>query len=169
MTESLIKRILFNKFSNLRNKSFEHNVQILPEVDRPQKSLGRRAPGASSNRALRDHAARLEFAVDVSVVVAQLGARLQKSEREGSVPGTLLHGQVAASRVVRRLGQVRVAVVLGLEEVGQHFVVAPAWVAHALPVVVVVSVAAHVQHRVQHRRAAQNFSARPVAPLVVHR
>ncbi len=58
-------------------------------------------------------------------------------------------------------------VVLGLLEEGQHLAVAPALVAELAPVVVVGGVAAHIEHGVDRRGAAQRLAARPVhAPVV---
>ena len=73
--------------------------------------------------------------------------------------------------VQRAAGAVEVVaaalVVLGLLEVRQHVVVAPALVAELAPVVVVPGVAAHIEHGVDRRRAAQRLAARPVhAPVV---
>ena len=58
-------------------------------------------------------------------------------------------------------------VVLGLLEERQHVLVAPALVAELAPVVVVPGVAAHVEHGVDRRRAAQRLAARPVHAAVV--
>lgn len=74
------------------------------------------------------------------------------------------HGQVAAGGVVVGGGQVRVAVVLGFEEVREDLVPGPAVVALRRPVVVVVPVAAHVQHVVEHGRSADHFAPRPRTP-----
>jgi len=64
-------------------------------------------------------------------------------------------------------------VVLGAAEVGQHVVVGPARVALGRPVVVVGTVAADVDHRVDRARAAQHLAARlpagaPVQALLRH-
>ena len=65
------------------------------------------------------------------------------------------------------LGQKRVSVVLGLFEVGQHALEVPADVAELVPVVVVVAVAPHVHHVVEHRRAAEHLPPGPVAALAI--
>ena len=83
-----------------------------------------------------------------------------------SPPGRLLHGQVPPGGVVAGGGQVGVPVVLGLLEVVEHVLVAPARVAGGLPVVVVPPVAAHVEHVVEDGGAAQHLAAGPVTPLV---
>ena len=58
-------------------------------------------------------------------------------------------------------------VVLRLPEEGQHLAIAPALVAELAPVVVVGGVAAHIEHGVDRRGAAQRLAARPVhAPVV---
>ena len=54
-------------------------------------------------------------------------------------------------------------VVLGAPEVGQHVVPAPAVVAFARPAVVVLGLAAHVDHGVDRARAAEHLAARLVA------
>ena len=55
---------------------------------------------------------------------------------------------------------------LALPEIRQDIVVAPAVAAHALPLVVVVAMAPHVQHGVQHRAAAQHLSRVPLGTPV---
>ena len=67
--------------------------------------------------------------------------------------------------MVGRVGQVRIAVVFRFDEVRQNVGVGPAVVAHGGPAVVIAPVAPNVQHVVQHRTAAQDFAARPVAPV----
>ena len=64
------------------------------------------------------------------------------------------------------VGEVRVPVVLRLLEVVQHLLVAPARVAVGLPGVVVLLVAANVEHVVEDRGPAQDLATRPVAPAV---
>src|SRR5205807_4083699 len=68
--------------------------------------------------------------------------------------------------VERSAGAVEVVaaafVVLGLLEERQYVVVAPALVAELAPVVVVPGVAAHIEHGVDRRGAAQRLAARPV-------
>jgi hypothetical protein len=58
-------------------------------------------------------------------------------------------------------------VVLGLQEVGQHRVEAPAGIALGGPVLVVFALAADVDHRVHRTRAAQCLAARLVAAAPV--
>jgi hypothetical protein len=59
-------------------------------------------------------------------------------------------------------------VAFGLDEVGQHVVVAPAGVAERGPVVVVLALAADVDEAVDRARAAQRLAARPVDAPAVH-
>ena len=46
------------------------DVEVLPVADGPEEGLGRAAPGAASQGALRDHETRLVGAVPVTVLVA---------------------------------------------------------------------------------------------------
>jgi hypothetical protein len=59
-------------------------------------------------------------------------------------------------------------VALGLDEVGQHVVVAPAGVAQRGPMVVVLALAADVDEAVDRAGAAQRLAARPVDAPAVH-
>jgi len=77
-----------------------------------------------------------------------------------------LHGEVSSGVVIVGVGKVRVPVVLGLLEVVQHLVVAPAGVAVRLPHLVVLPVAPDVQHVVEDGRAAHDLASGPVAPAV---
>ena len=64
------------------------------------------------------------------------------------------------------LGVAALHVVLGLLEVGQHVVVAPAAAAHLRPAVEIGRRAAHIEHAVDRARAAHDAPARPFhAPL----
>ena len=66
------------------------------------------------------------------------------------------------------LGIAALHVVLGLLEVGQHVVVAPAAAAHLRPAVEIGRRAAHIEHAVDRARAAHDAAARPFhAPLAV--
>lgn len=56
-------------------------------------------------------------------------------------------------------------VVLGLEEVLEHILVAPAGVPHVLPLVEVPPVASHVQEPVDARGAAQGLAGRELVRL----
>ncbi len=47
-----------------------------------------------------------------------------------------------------------------LEE-GQDVLVAPAWITEGFPLVVILGVAANVEHVVEHAGPAQDFPARP--------
>lgn len=147
----------------------QRHVNVGPEPDRPEERFGRAAPTAPPGRGLRDHEPVLMAPVDVAVLVAQLLAGRYERGGQRSAPRRLGHGQVTALAVVLfHPGQVRVPVVLGLDEVRQHVLVTPAVVAGRLPAVVVPAVAPHVHHGVEHARAAQHFAARPVAPVVHH-
>lgn len=133
-----------------RHLAVHGHVQVGPEPDGPQERLGRAAPAAPPCGRLRDHEPALVSAVDVAVLIAQLLAGGQERRGQWCPPRRLRHGQVAAARVVRGTRQIRVSVVLGLEEVRQHVRVRPARVAGRRPRVVVLPVAAHVHHGVQH-------------------
>ena len=68
--------------------------------------------------------------------------------------------------MVASVGKVRVPVVLRLLEVVQDLLGAPPGVAVGLPDVVVLLVAANVEHVVEDRGPAQDLATRPVAPAV---
>ena len=65
--------------------------------------------------------------------------------------------------------QIRIPIVLGLLEVVERLVVAPAWIPHCLPLLVIVSIAPYVQHVVKDARAAEYFASGPVASPAIHR
>jgi hypothetical protein len=50
--------------------------------------------------------------------------------------------------------------VLGLLEIGQHVVIAPAGIAALAPAIVILVLAAHIQQAVDRARSAEHFSAR---------
>ena len=140
------------------------HVQVPPGTGRPQEGLGRRAAQSVARRRLGHHEARLLAAVAVVVLVAHLDAGVDEGRHQRRPERRLRHRQRPARAVVRRAGQVRIAVVLRFHEVGQHLVVGPAGVAGGGPRVVIAPVASHVQHVVQHRRSAQDLAARPQTP-----
>ncbi len=117
---------------------------------------------------LGEHEALLLFAVVVAMFVAHFDAAFDEGRHQRRQVRRVHHGQVAARAMVRRGRQIRVAVVLRFEEVGQDVVVGPPGVAQIGPAVVVEPVAAIVQHVVDGRRTAQHFSGRPQAPLPYH-
>ena len=139
---------------------------VLVALDRgPQVGAG----GAPALLALLRHLvladAFLHGAVEVgeALVAGLLGGlheRLADLGRVGLV-GDVQRPAGAVERVGAAL------VVLGLLEERQHVLVAPALVAELAPVVVVPGVAAHIEHGVDRRRAAERLAARPVhAPVV---
>ena len=75
-----------------------------------------------------------------------------------------LYSEESACRVVVGVGEVRVPVVLRLLEVVQHLLVAPARVAVGLPGVIVLLVAANIEHVVEDRGPAHHRPSGPVAP-----
>ena len=85
-----------------------------------------------------------------------LPCRFQIACMEGAVTAQIAHMQ----RPLVAVPAVAVALVVFAEdEIGQHLVIRPAGVAERRPVVVIVAVAADVDHRVDGRGAAQTLAA----------
>lgn len=154
--------------NDLGHLAVHGHVDVGPEPDGPEERFGRAAPATPPGGGLRDHETGLTLAVDVPVLVAQLFAGRNERRGQRRAPRRLRHGQVTAPRMVLGPAQVRVPVVLRLEKVRQHVLVAPSGVARLGPSVVVPPVAPHVHHRVQHARPAQHLAPGPVAPVVHH-
>ena len=72
------------------------------------------------------------------------------------------------SNLNRHRYMVRIPIILRLFEVVEHVFVTPSWVALCLPCFVVLLVPPHVQHVVEHGRAADDLATRPVAAAVLH-
>ena len=144
------------------------DVQILPQSSRSQEGLGRGTPASPSDRALGDHETSLVLPVDIAVLVTHLLSGIDESRGQRCMPGRFLHCQVSTCRVVRRLRQVGILIVLRLFEIAQRLRRVPAGVALLLPQVVILSIAAEIQHVVEDARAADYLAPGPVAPAVLH-
>jgi hypothetical protein len=105
-----------------------------------------------------------------AVVVADIGQALQgRGGQEGLVDGAGAARQRDVERPAAPMqGAVaELLVVLRAAEIGQHLVIAPAGIAQAGPMVVVVAMAAHIEHGVDGAAAAQGLAARLVATAAV--
>jgi hypothetical protein len=117
---------------------------------------------------LRDLVEARAFLLDAVEVVVEGHARLHRGAHEVLADGArrLLVGHL--QRTVGAVQRARAALVaLGAAEPGQHVAEGPAAAAGALPVVVVLAVAAHVEHGVDRARAAEAAPARLVAAAAV--
>ena len=108
----------------------------------------------------------LRLAVDVHVTrdakcCGRLEIRLADRQRRDG----LADAKGAALAVKAVLERV---VILGLAEIGQHVVIAPAGAAHLAPVVVILRIAARVDLRVDGRTAAQHLRLRIAEDLALH-
>ena len=136
------------------------DAQVGPALGLAQKSLRRRAAQAAAPRHLRIADALALLAVEIGI---EREARLLRGfdeamgeRQDGAVVLDLERPALAA-----HLGIAALHVVLGLLEVGQHVVVAPAAAAHLRPAVEVGRRAAHIEHAVDRARAAHDAPARP--------
>ena len=132
-------------------------VRLAPPEDRPQEAL-RRAPP--------DAAPLVDLEIAGPLVVA--GVEIRRAGNAEFLCGILegvehrpgqplaLHPPLAACPVQRRGAGV---VVFRLPEEGQHVVPAPAAIPQLPPMVVVGSLAAHVDHAVDRRAAPQHLAA----------
>ncbi|MCY1346045.1 hypothetical protein D9M69_321200 [compost metagenome] len=150
----------------LEDQAVEGGVEIELEVGTlqvgPQVALGRAAALAVLLGDLVAEAAILLAAV----VVLGAGDALRLGgahEHLAQRAGRLQLGDVQRTAGAVELALAETLVVLGLLEVRQHLVVAPAGVAQARPVVVVPAVATHVDHAVDRAGTAQRLAARLVA------
>jgi hypothetical protein len=83
--------------------------------------------------------------------------RLLESVEHGPAHPLLLDAPFAAGTVHLVFAAIKI---LGLAEEGQNIVPAPAGAAHLPPEIVITRLAAHVDHAVDRRRAAEHLAAR---------
>ena len=136
------------------------NPQIASALGRSEKRLCRR--GAKT---LLAAVLRIADAFLGGAVVIRIEGNAAIDGRRNEAVGQRQHGAILLDRhrAVTAMIFVRAdGVGFGFLEIGQDVVIAPAAAAHLCPAVVVARVAAHVEHAVDRRRAAQHFSARPV-------
>ena len=134
--------------------------EVRPAPCLAQEGLRRRAAEAAAPRHLRIADARALLAVEVGIErKARLLGRFDEAVGERQDGAVVLDLERAA--LAAHLGVAALHVVLGLLEVGQHVVVAPAAIAHLRPAVEVGRRAAHIEHAVDRARAAHDPAARP--------
>ncbi len=150
-------------------------VEVQPERPRLGEHLQVAAVGSRPQERLRGVPALAALLVDVEVAAAEVGAAVEivvvgnallrrcLAECIEDVPAhaRLLHAPFVAGRMPRAGAAV---VVLVAKEVRQHLVPAPARVGAmavaVAPAVVVLALAAHVDHAVDRRTAAEHLAAR---------
>ncbi len=140
-----------------------HHGDVAPAERRAQVGVGRRpAPALPDSLLHRAEAFLLGAVVVGRLLEPGLRARFHEGvvERIGPRPARHVQRPVGAAPV-RSLGAVPVLLAL---EVGHHVGPAPAVGAHLGPGVKVARVAAHVDHAVDRRRAAQHLAARHGQP-----
>ena len=134
------------------------DVQIAAVLRRAQiGECGAGAP-AAAGRGLEKSRAFLSRAVEVGIGRdAGFGRGNDKGFRQRIGVPPVGHRQRPAGAVIF----VRAALlVLGLLEIGQHVLIAPAGIAALAPAIVILVLAAHVQQPVDRTRTAEHFSAR---------
>lgn len=75
---------------------------------------------------------------------------------------------LTGSVLSRVLGQIRVSLVFGLSEIRQNIFVSPSRIAKRSPLIKIAFISSNVEHRIQYRRTAQDFSTCPTATVVLH-
>ncbi|KAH9397755.1 hypothetical protein TYRP_004081 [Tyrophagus putrescentiae] len=108
------------------------HVEVASVADAVEVGLGGGTPATAANGRLRNEKAVLVGAIGVQHWVACLPG-LEKGVRQLAHPGGPLYGKWATASVVSVEGDIRVAIVLRLDEVRQDVLVAPAGGPAALP------------------------------------
>ena len=142
-------------------------VQIGPVHDRLEEGLGSALAHAVFDVQLVVANAFLILAVKVFVVGnSAFDARLNIELGQFHFVGGLIYPQTAADTVKVVLAA---NIVLGATEIGQQVIVAPAAVAGSGPGVVVLALAANIDHTIDGAGAPQYLATRPVQlPVVKH-
>ena len=143
--------------------------QVAPVQHGAQEALGRVPADAGLLVDVEVAAALVVAAVEVvDLGDAGLGRRLAEGVEDLPADARQLDAPLAAAgvQVLEGVGLER-PLVLVLLEVGQHVVPGPAGIAHLPPQVVVARLAAHVDHAVDRRAAAEHAPARIVEAAAV--
>ena len=150
----------------VEHQPLDHGVrldrQIAPVQHGAQEALGGVPADARLLVDVEVAAALVVAAIEI-LDLGDAGFRRRVAEGVQDLPADarLLDAPLAAARVQVLEGVLRERpLVLVLLEVGQHVVPAPAGIAHLPPGVVVARLAAHVDHAVDRRAAAQHLAAR---------
>ena len=134
------------------------DVQIAAALRRAQIGERRAGAAAAPCRGLEKSRAFLGRAVEIGI---GRNAGLGGGDDEG-FRQRIVHAAsptpAAARRAVIFVGAA--LLVLGLLEIGQHVVIAPAGIAALAPAIVILVLAAHIEQAVDRTRAAEHFSAR---------
>lgn len=91
---------------------------------------------------------------------------LQDCSGKWRVVWELWHCQKTSSAVVTPVHLIHLFVVLALQEVRQHLIVTPTFVAFGSPIIKVLPSSPDVHHAVHHRRTTQDLTPGPVAPPI---
>ena len=150
------------------DQRFRDQRQVRPAERRLEIGVGRRpAHAVLDGHVHRPEALLLEAVVILGLQIAGLDTGLDEGAVERVEPHVVAvvgrQRPVAAPVVV-----VAGAPGLGAAEIGQAIAVAPVGGAALLPLVKVAGVAAHIDHAVDRRRAADHLAARAVKPAAVH-
>ena len=134
------------------------DMQIAAGLRRAQIGERRAGAAAAPCRGLEKSRAFLGRAVEIGIGRnAGLGGGDHKGFRQGIVVPPIGHRQRSVAAVVF----VRSALLaLGLLEIGQHVVIAPAGIAALTPAIVILVLAPHIEQAVDRARTAEHFSAR---------
>ena len=134
------------------------DVQIAARFRRTQIGERRAGAAAAPCRGLEKSRAFLGRAVEIGIGRdAGLGGGNDKGFRQRIVMPPVGHRQRAAVAVIF-VGTA--LLVLGLLEIGQHVVIAPAGIAALAPAIVILVLAPHIEQAVDRARTAEHFSAR---------
>ena len=154
-------------FDGARAAAFKENAlrqrvgldaQIAAVLRRAQIGEGAAGAAAAARRSLEEARALLLRAIEIRIERnAGLAGGLHERFRQRVVMPPVRHRQRAAGAVILVFAAL---LVLGLPEVRQHVLKAPAGIAALAPAVVILVLAAHIQQAVDRARAAEHFSAR---------
>ena len=145
--------------NRMRCASAEVSTCRLPRLLR-RTQIGERRTGAPAapGRGLEKSGAFLGGAVEIGIGRnAGFGGGDDEGFRQRIGMPPVRHRQRAAGAVIF-VGAA--LLVLGLLEIGQHVVIAPAGIAALTPAIVILVLAAHIQQAVDRARTAEHFSAR---------
>ena len=144
-----------------------HDSKILARRYGMQIGRGRAPAPAVFLSHLKEPASELHGAVEIRVE-RQAGLLRRLDENMAKWAGERAFGVIErAIGAVKAVVQALVA--LGLLEVGQHVVVAPAGIAELAPMIIVGRLPAHIDHGIDRARTAKEPAARPIHAPALHR
>ena len=134
------------------------DMQVAAVLSRTQIGECRAGAPAATGRGLEKSRAFLGRAVEIGIGRnAGLGGGDDKGLRQWIVMAPVGYRQRSTAAMIFVWPAL---LVLGLLEIGQHVVIAPAGIAALAPAIVILVLAAHIQQAVDRARSAQHFSAR---------